>query len=168
MTDLSQVYQDNIWTSIGPLPLLSVFLGLIVLITINVAWYVNTDATPGWIITVCVLNILMSLLFLGIMLYILRIAGSFLTARFPETRKISEMNLGMNALNSNRIMLLVIGLFILLVSSASFASQRSAQTDPNDQTNYFAAIISGIIISVAGFLLLMLSYNEYFAKITSV
>jgi hypothetical protein len=150
---------DNVWIRIGPLPLLSTVLGLLILITLNLAWYVNQDATPGWITTVCVLNILLSLLFLGIMLYILQSAGAYMASKYNIT-KYSPMNIGLSGLNTTRVMVLAIGLFTVFVSSALFAAQKEAQENPTDQTSFFAAIAAGILLSIVGFFLLIGSYNE--------
>ena len=151
---------DNVWVRIGPLPLLAVFLGLITLIAINSAWYINQDATPGWITAVCVLNILLALLFIGIMLYMFQIAGSYVISRVGAGRSLNSLSIGMGALNTTRAALLAIGLFIFYISSALFAVQSESQENPNDQTSYFAAIMSGVIISIAGFLLLVISFND--------
>lgn len=55
---------DNVFTWLGPTIILGIFFLIVLLITISIAWYVDSSVTPGWMqIWGIVLAILSGLLF---------------------------------------------------------------------------------------------------------
>ena len=51
---------DNAFTWIGPINLLSVFLGIVFIITITTAYYLNEDTTEGWVLFWSILNVIVA------------------------------------------------------------------------------------------------------------
>lgn len=64
-------------------------------------------------------------------------------------------SLGAGAIGVWPIIMTVLGLTTLIIASIALASQKSAQSDRNQQTNYFAAIIGATVVSALGFVYVM-------------
>ncbi len=55
---------DNAFTWIGPINLLALFLGIVYIVTVTTAYYLNEDTTEGWVLFWSVLNVLVAIVLL--------------------------------------------------------------------------------------------------------
>ena len=68
---------QSIFSWLGPVPLLIIFLSVITIVTISTGWYLNEDTSSGFVGFWAIINVILGLLLFYAWLNLLQNAGSY-------------------------------------------------------------------------------------------
>jgi hypothetical protein len=81
---------QSIFSWLGPVPLLIIFLSVIIVVTISTGWYLNEDTSPGFVGFWAVVNVFIGFLLFYAWLSLLQNAGAYITYGFKRKHTVSK------------------------------------------------------------------------------